>query len=120
MAEGEALGFMSKMDISALFGNILDNAIEGTRRVEDPENRHIRLYVSSQKGFLKILAENTFCGTVSFEGGIPATSKTYEVGYHGYGVRSIRATAEKYGGNAMMKTVDGWFQVHVLIPQQET
>ena len=72
------------------------------------------------KGFLKILAENTFCGTVSFEGGIPATSKTYEVGYHGYGVRSIRATAEKYGGNAIMKTEDGWFQVHVLIPQQET
>ena len=65
------------------------------------------------------MAENTFRGTVSFEGGIPATSKTYEVGYHGYGVRSIRATAEKYGGNAIMKAEDGWFQVHVLIPQQE-
>ena len=118
MAEGEALGFMNKMDISALFGNILDNAIEGTRKVDDPENRHIRLYVNTQKGFLKILAENTFSGKVSFEEGIPATSKTHEVGYHGYGVRSIRATAEKYGGNVIMKTEDGWFRVHVLIPQQ--
>ena len=116
-----SLNEMGALDLSFRFGTpYLFTAIEGTRRVEDPENRHIRLYVSSQKGFLKILAENTFCGTVSFEGGIPATSKTYEVGYHGYGVRSIRATAEKYGGNAMMKTVDGWFQVHVLIPQQET
>ena len=53
---------MSKMDISALFGNILDNAIEGTRKVEDPGNRHIRLYVNAKKGFLKILAENTFSG----------------------------------------------------------
>lgn len=118
MAEGEVLGFMNKMDISALFGNILDNAIEGTRKVEDPGNRHIRLYVNTQKGFLKILAENTFSGKVSFEEGIPATSKTHEVGYHGYGVRSIRATAEKYGGNVIMKTEDGWFRVHVLIPQQ--
>lgn len=118
MAEGEALGFINKMDISALFGNILDNAIEGTRKVDDPENRHIRLYVNTQKGFLKILAENTFSGKVSFEEGIPATSKTHEVGYHGYGVRSIRATAEKYGGNVIMKTEDGWFRVHVLIPQQ--
>ncbi len=118
MAEGEALGFMNKMDISALFGNILDNAIEGTRKVEDPEDRRIRLYVNTQKGFLKILAENTFYGKVSFEEGIPATSKTHEVGYHGYGVRSIRATAEKYGGNVIMKTEDGWFRVHVLIPQQ--
>ena len=118
MAEGEALGFMNKMDISALFGNILDNAIEGTRKVDDPENHHIRLYVNTQKGFLKILAENTFSGKVSFEEGIPATSKTHEVGYHGYGVRSIRATAEKYGGNVIMKTEDGWFRVHVLIPQQ--
>ena len=119
MAEGEVLGFMSKMDISALFGNILDNAIEGTRKVEDPENRRIRLYVNTQKGFLKILAENTYAGSVSFEEGIPRTSKTYEVGYHGYGVRSIRATAEKYGGSAVMKTEKNWFQVHVLIPLQE-
>ncbi|MBQ8985962.1 MAG: sensor histidine kinase [Lachnospiraceae bacterium] len=118
MAEGEALDFMSKMDISALFGNMLDNAIEGTRKVEDPDGRHIRLYVSSQKGFLKILTENTYSGNIAFEEGIPLTSKTYEVGYHGYGVRSIRATAEKYGGSAIMKTEDGWFQVHVLIPQQ--
>lgn len=118
MAEGEALGFMNKMDISALFGNILDNAIEGTRKVDDPEDRHIRLYVNAQKGFLKILAENTFSGKVSFEEGIPMTSKTHEVGYHGYGVRSIRATAEKYDGNVIMKAENGWFRVHVLIPQQ--
>ena len=118
MADGKAIDFMSKMDISALFGNILDNAIEGTRKVEKPEDRHIRLYVSSQKGFLKILAENTFNGNVSFEEGIPKTSKNYELGYHGYGVRSIRATAEKYDGSAMMKIEDGWFQVHVLIPMQ--
>ncbi len=78
----------------------------------------IRLYVRGQKGFLKILAENTYCGSISFEEGIPRTSKTYEVGYHGYGVRSIRATAEKYGGSAMMKLQDDWFQVHVLIPLQ--
>ncbi|MBP3880805.1 MAG: GHKL domain-containing protein [Lachnospiraceae bacterium] len=118
MAEGEALGFMDKMDISALFGNILDNAIEGTRKVDEPEDRRIRLYVNAQKGFLKILAENTFRGKVSFEEGIPMTSKTHEVGYHGYGVRSIRATAEKYDGNVIMKAEDGWFRVHVLIPQQ--
>ena len=119
MADGGALGFMSKMDISALFGNILDNAIEGTRRVEKAEDRRIRLNVSSRKGFLKILAQNTFNGDISFEEGIPRTSKTYEVGYHGYGVRSIRATAEKYGGSAMMKIEDGWFQVHVLIPEPQ-
>ncbi|HAB93820.1 MAG TPA: ATP-binding protein [Lachnospiraceae bacterium] len=120
MADGSALGFMNKMDISALFGNILDNAIEGTRKVEKQENRHIRLYVSTQKGFLKILAQNTFNGNISFEEGIPKTSKNYEIGYHGFGVRSIRATAEKYGGSAMMKIEDGWFQVHVLIPQQQS
>ncbi len=118
IADGSALSFMSKMDISALFGNILDNAIEGTRKVEKREDRHIRLYVSVQKGFLKVLAQNTFNGDISFEQGMPRTSKTYELGYHGYGVRSIRATAEKYGGSAMMKIEDGWFQVHVLIPQQ--
>ena len=32
---------------------------------------------------------------------------------------AARTTAEKYGGSAMMKIEDGWFQVHMLIPQQQ-
>ena len=46
VADGHALDFMSVMDLSALFGNALDNAIEAAEQVPDPEQRLIVLSVS--------------------------------------------------------------------------
>ena len=78
MADGTVLGFMDKMDVSALFGNILDNAIEAASKVKDGGERRIRLYISEKKGFVKVLAENTYAGDLLFEGGIPLTTKQFE------------------------------------------
>ena len=41
VADGSALNFMEDMDISALFGNILDNAIEASMML-DQEKRFIK------------------------------------------------------------------------------
>ena len=120
MADGTVLDFMDKMDVSALFGNILDNAIEAASKVKEGGERRIRLYVSEKKGFVKVLAENTYAGDLLFEDGVPLTTKQFEKGYHGFGVRSIRAIAEKYGGSAMMKIDGDWFQVHLLLPAENT
>ena len=51
VADGTALDFMDVMDISNLFGNALDNAIESTDKITDPERRLIHLSVARQKGF---------------------------------------------------------------------
>ena len=40
---------MDVMDISNLFGNALDNAIESTDKITDPERRLIHLSVARQK-----------------------------------------------------------------------
>ena len=37
VADGHALDFMNAMDISALFGNALDNAIEGAEKIQTKE-----------------------------------------------------------------------------------
>lgn len=49
VADGTALDFMDVMDISNLFGNALDNAIESTDKITDPERRLIHLNVARQK-----------------------------------------------------------------------
>ena len=41
IADGASLGFMAPSDIYSFFGNALDNAIEATRAIEDPERRNI-------------------------------------------------------------------------------
>lgn len=106
---------MSVMDISSLFGNALDNAIESTGKIADPEKRLIHLAVSRQKGFLCIRIENCYEGDLQFADGKLQTTKQ-DTRYHGFGLKSIQATAEKYGGTAQIKAADGWFELQVLIP----
>lgn len=118
VADGSALDFMDVMDISNLFGNALDNAIESVDKVADPERRLIHLSVARQKGFVAIRVENCYDGELHFANGLPITTKKDD-GYHGFGIKSIRNTASKYGGTATITTRDGWFELRVLIPMAQ-
>lgn len=119
VVDGTAVDFMDAMDISNLFGNALDNAIESVAQIADPQRRLIHLSVSQQKGFAAIRVENCYDGTLRFEKGLPITTKK-DVGFHGFGVKSIKATAAKYGGSAKIATRDGWFELRVLIPMHQS
>lgn len=115
VADGAALDFMEMMDISALFGNILDNAIESSEKVEDPQKRVICLVIVVQKGFLRIRAENYFSGNIEMRDGVPVTTKK-DKGYHGYGIKSIKSIAKKYGGSVTIETKGNWFELRILFP----
>ena len=119
VADGSLLGFMEIADISVLFGNALDNAIEAVSSTADSEQRLIDLSVSAQKGFVWIRVINRFQGKVTIRNGFPVTTKA-DSKNHGYGVKSIAATAEKYGGTATVETKDGWFELRILIPMQQS
>ena len=41
-------------------------------------------------------------------------------GYHGFGLKSIRATAEKYGGILTIQAEDGIFLLRVTIPRDHS
>ena len=115
MADGAALDFMDVMDLSALFGNALDNAIEGVSVLPDDEQRLIHLSVARQKGFVSIRLENRCKETMHIEKGLPSTTKA-EKGLHGYGLKSIQATVAKYGGSVTVHAENGWFELRILIP----
>ena len=106
---------MHPMDISALFGNALDNAIESVCKIADPDKRLIHVSVARQKNFLRIRIENCFEGDIQFENGMPVTKKQGQ-GIHGYGTKSIRKIAERYNGSMTIDTKDHWFELRVLIP----
>ena len=116
VADGSALDFLSVVEISALFGNALDNAIEGVGRLDDPEQRLIHLSVAQQKGFLRVKVENRCVDGLVVGEELPKTTKE-DKGLHGYGLKSIRATAEKYGGSVTLRAENGWFTLGVLIPR---
>lgn len=115
VADGQALDFMNPMDLSALFGNALDNAIEGVKKLSDPEKRLIHVSVSRQKKFLRIRVENCYEGELQYENGVLATTKQNKR-YHGFGMKSMQQIVEKYNGSMTINTKDGWFELRILFP----
>jgi signal transduction histidine kinase len=115
VADGALLDFMTTMDLSALFGNALDNAIRGAASVADENERLIRVVVCEQMGMVLVKIENRYAGEVRFDGKDLITTKNNK-DYHGYGVKSIRKTVEKYDGTVTIRTEDGWFLLSILFP----
>lgn len=118
VADGRKLEFMADSDLYALFGNILDNAIEAVEQVSDTEMRLITLTVQARQGFLFINAENYYSGQLCFERGLPQTTKA-DKQYHGFGMRSIQLLTEKYGGDLQVRAEDGIYTLSIMLPVRE-
>ena len=115
-ADGSALDFMNAMDISILFGNALDNAIESVSIIPEQEKRLIHLTVSRQKSFVRIHMENCYEGELKMVGGMPVTRKQ-DTDFHGFGLKSIGTIVDKYGGSMTVRAENGWFELRVLFNQ---
>lgn len=116
VADGTALDDLDAMEISTIFGNALDNAIESTMDIADPDKRLIRLALYTQNDLVLMRFENYFEGELLYENDTLVTKKA-DRDDHGYGLRNIRHTAEKYGGSATVHAEDNWFVLRVLIPK---
>ena len=96
--DGAALSFMDAVDIYALFGNAVDNAIECVSKYHEPAKRSILLRSHRQGNIIKIHIENTCTEPVLWKNDLPQTSK-HDRENHGYGVRSMQYIVQKYGGH---------------------
>lgn len=115
VADGTLLDFMDVMDICSIFGNALDNAIECELKIQEKEKRLIHVTVSKQKQFLILRFENYCEETLQYQEGTPVTTKK-EKEFHGYGLKSIQYTVNKYDGAVSVNLEDNWFELKVLIP----
>lgn len=118
VADGSTLDFMHSMDLSALFGNALDNAIESVSKIADPEKRLIHLSVARQKQFVRIRVENCYEGELVYSNGKLVTTKQDKL-YHGFGLKSMQDTVSKYGGSLTIDAREGWFELRILLPVQD-
>lgn len=114
IADGGLLEFMDAVDLYTLFGNALDNAIEGVQKLPE-EGRFISLLLHEKAGLIFIQVENRYLGTIQMEDGLPVTSKT-DKDYHGFGVKSIVQIVEKYHGFATIETEQQIFLLRLTIP----
>ena len=118
VANGKLLDFMDAMDICSIFGNALDNAIEAVVKIKEKEKRLIHVTVSEFKSFVMIHIENCYDGILEMDNGDFITTKKNKEG-HGYGIKSIAYTVERYGGVIDVKANDSWFELKILIPTKK-
>lgn len=115
-AEIETLSFkkMKSMDFSAVFSNLLDNALEAALK-EEGRQREIQVAVTAQRGYETIVVKNRI--TISVLGRNPnLLSDKKESGDHGIGIPQIKEIVEKYNGMYDFYEEDGWFCAGVFIP----
>lgn len=117
VCDGSRLSFLSTLDLYALFGNALENAIESVSG-EAPENRIISFRAGVRGGFLSIHFENYLGHALTMRDGLPLTTKD-DQSYHGFGVLSIRHIVEKYKGSMSIRTDQKLFRLDILLPLPE-
>lgn len=113
LIDGTLFDFMTEMELYSLFGNALDNALESCNKVRDPEKRVISLKAMARNGMVVLHVENFFDEPLNMVDGMPVTTKGGAG--HGFGLRSIREIAEKYGGIATVQAEQHIFKLTVIL-----
>ena len=113
MIDGVKLDFMETGDLYCLFGNLIDNALEAVKEIEEKERRVINLMVKSKDNLLLVQEENYYNGTREFEDGLPLTTKK-DKNSHGFGMRSLRMIVKKYGGELAAYVSDDIFHLNII------
>jgi len=106
------LSFIEDNDLSSLLGNLLDNAVEATKSIENSE---ISLVTKKGKNFDFISVVNSCDKPPKKQGNKLLTTKSNAL-FHGYGVKSIEKIANKYNGicNWEYKEDDKTFHFNII------
>ena len=115
LVDGGSFKDMTLADVYFLLTNIIDNAIEATQTIGDPDKRVINLTVSTKQGTIVIEQTNFTDKKLSFnsDGSIKTTKKNSK--FHGYGTKSINYIVKKYDGVIDYNVSDGIFTLKIVI-----
>ena len=115
MADGHAVSFLDPIDLYTLLGNALENAIESTSQISNPQKRFlsVNIWRKERMAFLKI--ENYCESEPQIQNGLPVTTKNTP-SEHGYGIRSIQSVIQRYDGELKISTVDHVFTLAIILP----
>lgn len=114
LGDGSCLKFLTEADVYSLLGNALGNAVEAARRVEE-EKRQISMIIRNSGDLVSISVTNYYHGQLHFEEELPVTTQPNAEEFHGYGMKSMQAIAEKYGGKLKVKAENGVFKLTIWL-----
>lgn len=109
---GVPLSFIQDIDLIIIMGNIIDNAIEASKKVESGY-LDIKIFETQKGHFLMIRVENKFNGIVKRQGDSFHTTKENE-SKHGIGLKNVKDCIKKYDGILQIDTENNVFTVSII------
>ena len=110
----DALPYKSS-DLCIVLGNLLDNAIEATEKLEDEEEKQIFIKLIYQKKRLLIEIRNPYRGSLKKGRSGDYLSGKKDQENHGIGLKSVRKVVEKYDGTLDIHTENQQFQITIIL-----
>ena len=107
-----SLDFMKETDVTALFANLLDNAVAAAG---ESKAGFVRVRVNQVRQFLSVTVENSCDREPEKETGIGGTFRSRRPGHEGMGLKIVQRTVEQYGGDVQYSWEDGVFTAHVML-----
>ncbi|WMM26216.1 ATP-binding protein [Tissierella sp. MB52-C2] len=107
--------FIEMIDISSIFVNIIDNAIEACDKVDDSIRKYISLKSTIVNGYYVLKCENSKRNKVLESDNKFFTSKKDKF-FHGLGIESIKSSIKKYNGELNIKYNENSFIINIYIP----
>ncbi|MGG4454026.1 GHKL domain-containing protein [Brevibacillus porteri] len=102
---------IDRYDLCVALGNMLDNAIEASKRVKIAEDRYILIKIYSTESTLLIHILNHMDNDVAY-----LHSQKPNEEFHGIGLTNIARICDKYGGHMTIETKPKVFHNMVLLP----
>ena len=96
--------FIEPLDVSTIFGNGLDNAIEASEKLP--------VKAGKMQNFFSVLIENN---CLQDSGNTKSRTTKNDDFLHGFGISNMRKAVEKYDGQLMTKCENGKFTLKILI-----
>lgn len=116
MTDGTTFEWIDTVDLYLIFCNMLDNAIEYLETVDD--EKRIVIGIKTVRQMIFIHQENDLYEDICTVDSIPVSTKG-DAHDHGFGIKSILATVERYGGNATVNAEDGKFSVDIMFQKPQ-
>ena len=114
--DSHSLDFIAAIDLYTIVGNALDNAIDCVEKYP-VDSRQIPLHIKRHKQFVQIEISNRLLEDIAIdaETGLPKSTKDNSL-FHGFGLKSIQSTLDKYKGWLSISCEHATFILTIMIP----
>lgn len=106
---------IDSVDICAVLANQIENAIEACEKIPDVKDRFVNVEIAQHEGFVVFTVINSALNNPFDKDEHLISNKESHGISHGFGVRNIQETANKYNGQLKTQYENGVFTSTVLL-----